>query len=301
MLAGVPGERLLYASRMDSPLRIGLLGAARIAPFALLSPARQVPQVQVAAIAARDSERAGAFAKKHGVPRVLGSYAALIDDPAIDAIYNPLPNALHAEWTLRALAASPAQPFFLWYHYKFVHLPYWPHERYRRLFGPVMEFGCEFDGIVCKSSDLDTPIASSDPVMAAYARRQLEHSVGLDPKSIDKEVRQLVLILLPTGRCSVENVARHLGVDRRTVHRHLEREGLTFSALVNQARLDLSERYLAHPTRTMAEIADLLGFLGPSALARWHQAQFGVPATARRKTLLAQASPRAPRAGTDAS
>ncbi len=106
MLAGVPGERLLYASRMDSPLRIGLLGAARIAPFALLSPARQVPQVQVAAIAARDSERAGAFAKKHGVPRVLGSYAALIDDPAIDAIYNPLPNALHAEWTLRALAAG---------------------------------------------------------------------------------------------------------------------------------------------------------------------------------------------------
>ena len=45
---------------------------------------------------------------------------------------------------------------------------------HRRLFGPALEFGCEFDGIVCKSSDLDTPIASSDPVMAAYARRQLE-------------------------------------------------------------------------------------------------------------------------------
>jgi AraC-like DNA-binding protein len=160
---------------------------------------------------------------------------------------------------------------------------------HRRLFGPALEFGCEFDGIICKSSDLDTSIASSDPVMAAYARRQLENTIGLDPKSIEKEVRQLVLILLPTGRCSVENAARHLGVDRRTVHRKLEREGLTFSGLVNQARLDLSERYLAHPTRTMAEIADLLGFSGPSALARWHQAQFGIAASARRKTLLAQA------------
>ena len=168
---------------------------------------------------------------------------------------------------------------------------------HRRLFGPAVEFGCEFDGIVCRSADLDTPIASSDPVMAGYARRLLESAIGLDPHSIDKEVRQLVLILLPTGRCTVDNVARHLGVDRRTVHRRLERDGVTFSALVNQARVDLSERYLAHPTRTMAEIADLLGFSGPSALARWHQAQFGMPATVRRKALLAQASPRTPRAG----
>lgn len=168
---------------------------------------------------------------------------------------------------------------------------------HRRLFGPALEFGCEFDGIICRSADLDTPIASSDPVMAGYARRLLESAIGLDPHSIDKEVRQLVLILLPTGRCTVDNVARHLGVDRRTVHRRLERDGVTFSALVNQARVDLSERYLAHPTRTMAEIADLLGFSGASALARWHQAQFGMPATVRRKALLAQAAPRAPRAG----
>lgn len=163
---------------------------------------------------------------------------------------------------------------------------------HRRMFGAAVEFGCEFDGIICKSSDLDIPIASSDPVMAGYARRQLENTVSLDPKSIEKEVRQLVLILLPTGRCSVENVARHLNVDRRTVHRQLERDGLTFSGLVNQARLDLSERYLAHSARTMAEIADLLGFSGPSVLSRWHQAQFGIPASVRRKALMAQATSR---------
>ena len=85
-------------------LRIGTLGAARITPAALLRPARRVSEVEVTAVAARDPERARAFARKHGIPRVLESYQALLADPEIDAIYNPLPNALHCEWTLRALA-----------------------------------------------------------------------------------------------------------------------------------------------------------------------------------------------------
>jgi predicted dehydrogenase len=87
-------------------IRIGLLGAARIAPNALIRPAREVDGVTVAAVAARDPARARAFAAKHGVGRVHDSYDALIADPGIDAIYNPLPNGLHASWTLRALAAG---------------------------------------------------------------------------------------------------------------------------------------------------------------------------------------------------
>ena len=89
-----------------APLRIGVLGAARIVPTALVAPARNVPEVTVAAVAARDTARAAAFAKRHGIARVLASYDALVDDPAIDAVYVPLPNALHAPWTLRALAAG---------------------------------------------------------------------------------------------------------------------------------------------------------------------------------------------------
>ena len=91
---------------MPNRLRIGILGAARIVPYALIKPARTIAEVEVAAVAARDPGRAAAFAHKHGITRSLGSYQALIDDPAIDAIYNPLPNSLHAEWTLRALAAG---------------------------------------------------------------------------------------------------------------------------------------------------------------------------------------------------
>jgi predicted dehydrogenase len=69
-------------------------------------PAREVPGVEVAAVAARDKARAEQFAAKHGIGRVHESYAALIGDPALDAIYNPLPNGLHAEWTIRALEAG---------------------------------------------------------------------------------------------------------------------------------------------------------------------------------------------------
>jgi predicted dehydrogenase len=87
-------------------LRIGILGAARIAPGALIKPARIVPGVEVAAIAARDPGRATAFAAKHGVPAVHRTYEELLADPSIEAVYNPLPNALHAEWTLKALAAG---------------------------------------------------------------------------------------------------------------------------------------------------------------------------------------------------
>jgi predicted dehydrogenase len=89
-----------------TPLRIGILGAARIAPMALTRPARWVPEVQVAAVAARDPARARAFAEKHHVPRVCAGYQALVEDPDLDAIYNPLPNSLHCEWTLRALRAG---------------------------------------------------------------------------------------------------------------------------------------------------------------------------------------------------
>ncbi len=87
-------------------LRIGALGAARITPGALIKPARQMPEVTVAAVAARDPERARRFAAKHRIRRVHDSYQDLIDDPAIDAVYNPLPNSLHAPWTLRAIAAG---------------------------------------------------------------------------------------------------------------------------------------------------------------------------------------------------
>ncbi|HZU46164.1 MAG TPA: Gfo/Idh/MocA family oxidoreductase [Mycobacterium sp.] len=93
-------------SGLGPQVRIGILGAARVAPLALINPARGHAEVSVAAVAARDVSRARAFAAKHGIPRVHDSYEALIADPELDAIYNPLPNSLHGRWTRAALAAG---------------------------------------------------------------------------------------------------------------------------------------------------------------------------------------------------
>jgi len=83
-----------------------VLGAARIAPSALIKPAKDNPDVVVSAVAARDGARARAFAAENKIPRVHDSYEALIADPDLDAIYNPLPNGLHGKWTRAALGAG---------------------------------------------------------------------------------------------------------------------------------------------------------------------------------------------------
>jgi predicted dehydrogenase len=85
---------------------MGVLGAAAIVPVALMAPARAIPEVRVTAIAARDPKRAQSFARRHKIPRVHQTYEDLIHDPEIEAIYNPLPNSLHAAWTIRALQAG---------------------------------------------------------------------------------------------------------------------------------------------------------------------------------------------------
>jgi predicted dehydrogenase len=87
-------------------LRIGILGAARITPSALITPARSVPEVEVAAVAAREPARAAAFAAKHKIPQTFPSYAELLADRSIGAVYIPLPNGLHAEWAVRAVEAG---------------------------------------------------------------------------------------------------------------------------------------------------------------------------------------------------
>jgi len=87
-------------------MRIGILGAARITPKAIVNPAKVIPTARLQGVAARNPERAAEFAATHGVAEVYASYAELIASPDIDLIYNPLPIHLHAPWTIRALQAG---------------------------------------------------------------------------------------------------------------------------------------------------------------------------------------------------
>jgi xylose dehydrogenase (NAD/NADP) len=83
----------------------GLLSTARI-NLPILAAARASERVEVIAVASRDSGRAEAYAREHGLERAHGSYEALLEDPDIEAVYIPLPNGLHVPWTMRALEAG---------------------------------------------------------------------------------------------------------------------------------------------------------------------------------------------------
>ncbi|EDU47087.1 oxidoreductase domain containing protein [Pyrenophora tritici-repentis] len=94
------------AEKKDGAIRFGILGASKIAPMALITPATSHSEVIIQAIAARDRSRAEEFAKKHGIPEVKETYEDLFSDPNIDAVFIPLPNGLHYEWSVKAIRAG---------------------------------------------------------------------------------------------------------------------------------------------------------------------------------------------------
>jgi predicted dehydrogenase len=87
-------------------VRFGILGCARIAPLALIRPARKADGAEVVAVGSRSRERAERYAKRHRIPRAYGSYDEVLADPNVNAVYVPLPNSLHQQWTIRALDAG---------------------------------------------------------------------------------------------------------------------------------------------------------------------------------------------------
>jgi predicted dehydrogenase len=98
-------------------IRIGILGAAKIAPRALLEPLRERTDAKATCVAARDPERARAYAEEHGIADVAPSYADLVARDDIDLVYVALPSSHHAEWSIKALQAGKAvlceKPFAL--------------------------------------------------------------------------------------------------------------------------------------------------------------------------------------------
>jgi len=89
----------------DKPLQWGFLSTANINE-ALIAPLRVSERNRLAAVASRSQDRADGYAKKWNIPKTYGTYESLLADPEVDVIYNPLPNHMHAEWTIKALEAG---------------------------------------------------------------------------------------------------------------------------------------------------------------------------------------------------
>jgi AraC-like DNA-binding protein len=150
------------------------------------------------------------------------------------------------------------------------------------VFGRDVEFGHDFNGIVCARRDLEAPNPNADPALMRYARHLVDGDPEAGPQRTTAQVREIVVTLIGTGACTIDAVAQHLGVDRRTVHRRLAAESETFSAILDNVRRELALRYLENRNRTVAEVSSLLGFSAPSGFARWFRRQFRHTASHRR-------------------
>jgi predicted dehydrogenase len=99
----MPGEGRVIT--MAATFRWGIIGTANIARSAFMPAVREAGG-EVSAVAGRDPGRVSLWAQRNGIGRAVTGYQELIDDPGVDALYIPLPNSLHAPWTIRALQAG---------------------------------------------------------------------------------------------------------------------------------------------------------------------------------------------------
>jgi AraC-like DNA-binding protein len=187
---------------------------------------------------------------------------------AVAMLYRILARLLGFQWQAELVAFAHARPRGATAH--------------RRMFGDRIEFDHDFTGIVCLSADLDRPNPMANPAFRRYAQQYL-HLIDR-PKSatMRDQVRQLILAMLPAGRCSLKTIAHNLGIDRQTVHRHLVASGTTYTALLDEVRSELASRYVVEGDRGLAEIGEVLGFSESSAFSRWFRKKFGVSAKAWR-------------------
>ena len=147
-------------------------------------------------------------------------------------------------------------------------------DQHQRLLGIRLQFGHGFTGLVLYAKDLDQPNATAHPEATARSAESLTLLAAPKGATSDR-VRDLVEVLLPTGRCCADEVARAMGVDRRTLHRHLAATRETFTSIVDSTRAGLAERYLSNERYRLTEISELLGFAAPSAFSRWFRHRFG--------------------------
>jgi AraC-like DNA-binding protein len=154
---------------------------------------------------------------------------------------------------------------------------------YYRLFRCRAEFNSECDGIVMASRDLDRPSQRADSAMAEHARKLIEATKSSALDGLAPQVEQSILLLLPSGRATIESCAALSGMSVRTLQRSLEAEGASFSGLLHRVRTQLANQYLDNPRLQITDIAGMLGYSSIAAFSRWHQQTFGMPPTDRRK------------------
>jgi AraC-like DNA-binding protein len=156
---------------------------------------------------------------------------------------------------------------------------------HRKVLGCTPRFDQDFLGLVIDRADLDAPIGRADPDMARQLSRYLEQIAAGRGIGLRDKVGEMIVLLLPNGDCTVERVASRLSMDRRTLHRKLAADGLTFSEMMNHTRREAAQSLLSRNDRSFQVIAEMLGFSSLSAFAHWFRRQFDCTASDYRARL----------------
>ena len=146
---------------------------------------------------------------------------------------------------------------------------------HRAFFGRAPLFNQEFNGLVCALADLHRARTPDNPGVARFARDHFEAALRRRGASVRASCKELIVALLSGGRCTAEQVAGHMRMDRRTLHRHLSVEGQSFSVLLDEVRRELALRHLRESDLPLGEVAALLGFSSLSSFSHWFRAHFG--------------------------
>lgn len=189
-------------------------------------------------------------------------------DLAVGGLYKILCSVLGAQWRPQRACFQRKPPASL--------------AVYRRVFGPcALEFNASFNGFVFWAEDLEKTIPSANANFSRYAHAFLSSlDTGQGEGDFLTQVDKLVRSLLPFGACTIEKIALHLGMDRRTIHRKLlQQGGTTFSALLLKIRCETVMPLLQDSSKPMTEIASLLGFSAASSFTTWFREHYGCSPT----------------------
>lgn len=147
---------------------------------------------------------------------------------------------------------------------------------FQRVFGRRVHFGQDFSGIVFDPADLARPNLLADTSLRHYSaglRQNLKEQRG---EPLAGSVRRLLRTMLSNRRCTAPFVAQQLGLSRRTLDRRLAGERTSFHALLDEVRRDIARGQIEGSRRSMAQIADLLGFSSAAAFSTWFVGGFGM-------------------------
>ncbi|HEY2753321.1 AraC family transcriptional regulator [Phenylobacterium sp.] len=196
---------------------------------------------------------------------------------AIGVIYRLFRAVLGPRWRAQSVNFNHAPPSDLAIH--------------RRVFGPICEFGSDFNGLTCSRADMDAPNPTADPILARHAERYVQTLPNADRQSLAQEAQKAIYLLMPVGEASIGRVAASLGLNERTLQRRLAAEGADFSDLLNRIRRDLTVRYVSNEGLPLARIAGLVGYVRQSSFNRWFAAEFGMSPSRWRAARSAAAPP----------